>query len=205
MKLQVFDRGVLINNFLLLSFQNAPFLFQFGLFRGQLLIQRRNRFSKALQRPLLRLAHGALLLQFIFQLFQLLLARFLFVEFRLDLGDAPVNCVDRIFEFFAFVGCTLFVCFPNLQPKDTAQHVFALAGRLLGEQVGLALQKERGIDERFIIQPQGLLDACLSLARTALAERAPLFAVLNLKFQNRTLAARQCSLYAVRVSLVLKR
>ena len=52
-------------------------------------------------------------------------------------------------------------------------------GALLRELIGLALQKERSVDEGLVVQPQRLLDQVLGGAHAALGERFP-FAVFGL-------------------------
>jgi hypothetical protein len=67
----------------------------------------------------------------------------------------PSRALIWAFGFPAALGSSHAGKSQTLQAEDAAEDALAVAGTLLGELVGLALQEEGGIDKGLVIQAQG--------------------------------------------------
>jgi len=136
------------------------------------------------------------------------LKRFL-VEFRLDLS--LLAFLD--FKLRLCVANTgfrkLLVDLPLVQPEDAGEDLLAVSRTLRGEGISFTLQEERGIDERFIIQPERVLDFCLCGAQILFGQDLPLtllplVRVQDQKIELAALAARNTADNPIDLGLVFK-
>ena len=97
------------------------------------------------------------------------------------------------------------VGFPDFEPQRVGEDTLAICRALLGELVRFALQKERGIDEGFIIQAQGLDDSFIRGTQSGFSQRMPTPAfVLLRKFQQGGLPTGFGALHFIAAFFVIK-
>ena len=101
------------------------------------------------------------------------LARFFLGQFRVDFSQAPIHRVELAFDRFPAPGGALPVDVPGFQAEDGPQDLLAAGGRLLGELVGPALQEERNVDERIVVQAHDMLDARLRIPQGPFGQGTP--------------------------------
>ena len=144
------------------------------------------------------------------QIVQVGFASIFLAELSTDLFQPPIQVVDLCFEILAPFGSFFTVLLPNFQSQQASQDALAVAGALLGELIGFALQEEGGIGKGLVIHTQRLFQAGLGLAHGTLGERLPnrtlpVHSMLqDMEFQERALAARQAALHPVGAVLVFE-
>jgi len=152
------------------------------------------------QRGLLQKRFCAGVLQFFLQQLQLGMPGWLFIQFVLNLLQALIPKQDLALAFLDKVRSSFAVFLPTVQTKDIAQDALAVRRLLCGEQIRLALQEERSIDESLIIQTQGVLNPGVGFAHRAFGEHLPggrtVFSA-DVEFNLAAFAARDGARYAV--------
>ncbi len=103
-------------------------------------------------------------------------------QFVLDLADTQGIDIDLAGDLSDNLFGRLFIALPLRQPQNIGKNLFAFFGRARGESVRLALLQERGIGERFVIQPQQPVHPLLGGAHGGFADDIEL-AVLALHQQ----------------------